>query len=118
MEDAHEIKPHEEIAVDELVKSIEEKCASNPCQPFTAATIFRVPEDIRMHDRDAYTPKVVSIGPFHRPSQNQQAMENHKRHYVEKVLSRSAPENDLKIHVHQRDEKVRGKSTGLLLRKH
>ena len=99
MEDAHEIKPHEEIAVDELVKCIEEKCASNPWQPSTTVTIFRVPEDIRKHDRDAYTPKVVSIGPFHRPSQNLQAMENHKRHYLQKFLSRGAPENDLKMYI-------------------
>ncbi|XXG53969.1 hypothetical protein AAC387_Pa03g1972 [Persea americana] len=80
---------------DSWVKSMEKKLASKYRKPFPQFTIFRVPEDIRKIDNDAYNPWIVSIGPFHRQRPNLQAMEEHKWHYLHKVLNRSGAPNDL-----------------------
>ncbi|KAE9601114.1 hypothetical protein Lalb_Chr13g0294331 [Lupinus albus] len=48
--------------------------------------IYRVPFDIRLLNQDAYTPKVVSIGPFHHHNPTLQNMERHKLIYFNKFL--------------------------------
>ncbi|KAE9601115.1 hypothetical protein Lalb_Chr13g0294341 [Lupinus albus] len=48
--------------------------------------INRVPFDIRLLNQDAYTPKVVSIGPFHHHNPTLQNMERHKLIYFNKFL--------------------------------
>ncbi|XP_028772794.1 uncharacterized protein LOC114729902 [Neltuma alba] len=40
--------------------------------------IYRVPTKIRLLNEEAYTPKVVSIGPFHHGDERLQEMERHK----------------------------------------
>ncbi|MED6156288.1 hypothetical protein PIB30_013320 [Stylosanthes scabra] len=55
--------------------------------------IYRVPHDIRKHNEDAYTPKVVSIGPFHHGNQNLLNMEGHKRLYCRQFIERSETKN-------------------------
>ncbi|KAE9600950.1 hypothetical protein Lalb_Chr13g0292471 [Lupinus albus] len=45
-----------------------------------------VPFDIRLLNQDAYTPKVVSIGPFHHHNPRLQNMERHKLIYLNKFL--------------------------------
>ncbi|KAL2346735.1 hypothetical protein Fmac_000735 [Flemingia macrophylla] len=52
--------------------------------------IYRVPFGIRRCNQDAYTPKVVSIGPFHHDSHSRlQSMEQHKLSYCKAFLQRS-----------------------------
>ncbi|MED6147995.1 hypothetical protein PIB30_049034 [Stylosanthes scabra] len=55
--------------------------------------IYRVPHDIRKHNEEAYTPKVVSIGPFHHGNQNLLNMEGHKRLYCKEFIERSETKN-------------------------
>jgi len=50
--------------------------------------IYKVPFDIRKLNEDAYTPKVVSIGPFHHNSPSLQNMERHKLIYCKAFLER------------------------------
>ncbi|XP_025608607.1 UPF0481 protein At3g47200 isoform X2 [Arachis hypogaea] len=55
--------------------------------------IHRVPHYIRKTNEDAYTPKVVSIGPFHHGNEKLLKMEYHKRLYCRQFIERSEPKN-------------------------
>ncbi|KAG7952070.1 hypothetical protein I3843_12G041000 [Carya illinoinensis] len=52
-------------------------------------SIFRVPNMLRRHNEKAFTPEVVSIGPFHRGNRQLQAMEIIKQHYLNCLLYRT-----------------------------
>ncbi|XXG44917.1 hypothetical protein AAC387_Pa02g0146 [Persea americana] len=84
--------------VGDLTESMKKELASKIYKPDYSATILRVPEEMRSDDPGAYSPKVVSIGPFHRSGQNVQHMEELKWHYLGKFLSRK-PEKDLQMYV-------------------
>ncbi|MED6186142.1 hypothetical protein PIB30_063961 [Stylosanthes scabra] len=72
--------------------------------------IYRVPHDIRKHNEEAYTPKVVSIGPFHHENQNLLNMEGHKRLYCRQFIERSETNNleSFVSFVQELEPKVRG----------
>ncbi|KAE9601003.1 hypothetical protein Lalb_Chr13g0293121 [Lupinus albus] len=53
--------------------------------------IYRVPFDISLLNQDAYTPNVVSIGPFHHHNPRMQNMERHKLIYFNKFLNLAEP---------------------------
>lgn len=57
-------------------------------------TIYRVPQTIRESDNDAYEPKIISIGPYHRGNERLHAMEEHKLNYLHTILSRSAGDKE------------------------
>ncbi|CAL5420595.1 unnamed protein product [Camellia sinensis] len=48
--------------------------------------IFRVPEELRNVNEKAYTPTLVSIGPYHHGQPKLLAMEKHKKRYLNLVL--------------------------------
>ncbi|PQP94112.1 hypothetical protein Pyn_15456 [Prunus yedoensis var. nudiflora] len=50
--------------------------------------IFRVPQVLKRHKREAYEPDFVSIGPFHHGGKQFQHMENVKQWYLNNLLSR------------------------------
>ncbi|KAL5832041.1 hypothetical protein ACOSQ4_017395 [Xanthoceras sorbifolium] len=52
-------------------------------------SIYRVPERLRRLNDKAYTPQVVSIGPLHHGKQEFQAIEEHKRRYLQDFLQRT-----------------------------
>ncbi|VVA34119.1 PREDICTED: UPF0481 [Prunus dulcis] len=49
--------------------------------------IFRVPQVLKRHKREAYEPDFVSIGPFHHGGKQFQHMENVKQWYLNNLLS-------------------------------
>ncbi|XP_057726833.1 UPF0481 protein At3g47200-like [Arachis stenosperma] len=51
--------------------------------------IYRVPHNIRKLKEDAYTPEIVSIGPFHHGNEKLLKMEDHKRLYCKQFIERS-----------------------------
>ncbi|XP_015973139.1 UPF0481 protein At3g47200-like [Arachis duranensis] len=55
--------------------------------------IYRVPREIRKLKEDAYTPKVVSIGPFHHRDPNLQKMEGQKTIYFKEFIERTETKN-------------------------
>ncbi|XP_052114681.1 UPF0481 protein At3g47200-like [Arachis duranensis] len=55
--------------------------------------IYRVPHEIRKFKKDAYTPKVVSIGPFHHGNPKLLRMEDQKRLYCRQFIERSETKN-------------------------
>ncbi|CAN1123808.1 UPF0481 protein At3g47200 [Linum perenne] len=52
-------------------------------------TIFTVPNKLRNLNADAYTPHVLSIGPFHHGSSNLEGMQTHKWRYTLSLLDRT-----------------------------
>ncbi|XP_060674665.1 UPF0481 protein At3g47200-like [Ziziphus jujuba] len=50
--------------------------------------IYKVPNKLRKIRPPAYTPQLVSIGPFHHGVSNLKAMEHYKAKYMEKLLRR------------------------------
>ncbi|GMP86428.1 hypothetical protein CsSME_00039210 [Camellia sinensis var. sinensis] len=54
-----------------------------------AACIFRVHEGLRNANEKAYTPILISIGPYHRGQPKLLAMEKCKEHYLELLLQRN-----------------------------
>lgn len=51
--------------------------------------IYRVPHSKRRLNPDDYTPKIVSIGPFHHGKEELQAMEDQKIRYLQQFLQRT-----------------------------
>ncbi|XXG44900.1 hypothetical protein AAC387_Pa02g0132 [Persea americana] len=89
------------LDVDSMVNFMEEKLASTRGKPSYRSTIFTVPKDIRNNDAAAYSPKVVSIGLL---QQEKRRLDEHKWHYLDKVLSRS--KNNLKIYIKEMEKIV------------
>ncbi|XXG42447.1 hypothetical protein AAC387_Pa01g2729 [Persea americana] len=74
---------------------MKEKLASVYCKSSLPFTICRVPTNIRKDDCAAYSPKIVSIGPYHRGTRDLEGMEQHKWRYLHEVLTHSKREKDL-----------------------
>ncbi|KAJ9702534.1 hypothetical protein PVL29_004327 [Vitis rotundifolia] len=55
----------------------------------TTCCIYRVPQTLQKENREAYTPRVVSIGPVHHGEGHLVAMEEHKLRYLQNFLSKS-----------------------------
>ncbi|PQQ17725.1 hypothetical protein Pyn_37320 [Prunus yedoensis var. nudiflora] len=74
-----------------LFAALKERMRRSPAIPPLPSTccIFKVPEVLRRHKPNAYEPDVVSIGPFHRGSDERfQLMETVKQWYLDTLLTR------------------------------
>ncbi|PON49828.1 hypothetical protein TorRG33x02_316250 [Trema orientale] len=56
---------------------------------FSECKIFRVPRRLRSLNEKAFTPQIVSIGPFHHGKKELEGMESYKEKYCEKFLERT-----------------------------
>ncbi|XP_042485177.1 UPF0481 protein At3g47200-like [Macadamia integrifolia] len=75
-----------------LVESIENELKQVPILP-SNCTIYRVPVMLRKVKPEAYTPHLVTIGPFHRNKQHLKPMEAQKLHYLKEFLDRNSQVN-------------------------
>jgi hypothetical protein len=83
---------------DEMVNHIN-TILNNAEPPVTAdCSIYKVPSTIRTLNDHAYTPKLISIGPFHHHHHNLQNMERYKLIYFKAFLQRTGA--DLHTFVH------------------
>ncbi|KAH1128269.1 hypothetical protein GLYMA_06G304800v4 [Glycine max] len=69
--------------------NIEEMLEGAKAPVTTECCIYKVPLSIRRHNEEAYTPEVVSIGPFHHGHPHLQDMEKHKLFYSKAFLKRT-----------------------------
>jgi hypothetical protein len=51
--------------------------------------IYRVPKLLRKVNEEAYTPKLISIGPYHHDREELRDMEKHKLRYLKNFLDRT-----------------------------
>ncbi|KAL3506271.1 hypothetical protein ACH5RR_031653 [Cinchona calisaya] len=51
--------------------------------------IFKVHDSLRSNNKEAYEPKVLSIGPYHHGKPNLKKMEMHKLRYLQELLDRT-----------------------------
>ncbi|KAI9074214.1 hypothetical protein K1719_043779 [Acacia pycnantha] len=96
-----------EVTVD--MKEMIQDCGDGALLP--ECCIYRVPHILRRHNEEAYTPKLVSVGPFHYGNERLKDMERHKQimfkrftHNAERVRSSS---DDLVHLVKHLEPKVR-----------
>ncbi|KAL2346755.1 hypothetical protein Fmac_000755 [Flemingia macrophylla] len=76
------------IDIDGMLEGAEEAVTDECC-------IYRVPYDLRKLNEDAYTPKVVSIGPFHHNTLDRLLnMQKHKLRYCKAFLERTQITSD------------------------
>ncbi|KAL6208189.1 hypothetical protein ACLB2K_019140 [Fragaria x ananassa] len=88
----NQIKPLETSLYEELV------CLS----PLSSSCCINiVPYHMRVKNEQAYTPKVVSIGPLHHGNDAFKAMEEHKKRYLSDYLDRT------KVHVEDYIKRIR-----------
>ncbi|KAJ7960478.1 hypothetical protein O6P43_020913 [Quillaja saponaria] len=100
----------EELVLD--VKAMLLKTAKYPF-PISNAECFmyQVPPNIREINEEAYTPKVISIGPFHFGNQRCQYMESYKLSFFKSFLERVTNQIDLKSlisYIKELEPRVRG----------
>ncbi|KAM3702464.1 hypothetical protein ACJW31_04G027700 [Castanea mollissima] len=76
---------------DELVIEIREmvKRPNPEIEPSNQCRIYKVPHPLRKWNEEAYTPQVVSIGPFHHKNERLKAMEEHKERHFKSFVERS-----------------------------
>lgn len=74
-------------------------------------TIYRVPQNMREVHRNAYVPKIISIGPFHYLDRRLQIMEEHKMRYLLRVLGCRGQEHEEQIEETNEAEARTGQST-------
>lgn len=71
------------IHMEAMLESVELPLVSRCC-------IYKVPQKIRKLNEEAYTPSIVSIGPFHHADKRLESMEDLKLRYLKSFLERTS----------------------------
>ncbi|WOH08597.1 hypothetical protein DCAR_0728041 [Daucus carota subsp. sativus] len=94
--------------VERLKSSMTKELATLANDSYTVC-IYRVSEKFRKSKEEAYTPRVVSIGPLHHGKSHLQAMEAYKLRYLENFISKFGIGIDkLVTYAYKREDQVRG----------
>uniref|UniRef100_A0A7N2LKW9 Uncharacterized protein n=1 Tax=Quercus lobata TaxID=97700 RepID=A0A7N2LKW9_QUELO len=94
---------------DELVIEIREIVERPEIQSSTRCRIYKVPHHLRKWKQAAYTPQVVSIGPFHHKNKRLKAMEEHKERYFRSFVKQSKINSEYLIGIiREMEESIRG----------
>ncbi|KAG6645869.1 UPF0481 protein At3g47200-like isoform X2 [Carya illinoinensis] len=95
----------------ELVISIKEMVESSLDPPLSSneCCIYRIPIDLLKLNEEAYTPQIISIGPFHHGSKRLEPMEKLKLKYFKRFLQRIDFNVEILVNdIKQHEESVRG----------
>ncbi|KAL5794956.1 hypothetical protein ACOSP7_003550 [Xanthoceras sorbifolium] len=71
-----------------LIDIYEENNLMDVLEPMPDCCIYRVPQHLRKINEEAYTPRIISIGPLHYGRKELMGMENQKRRYWSKFVGR------------------------------
>ncbi|XP_049391714.1 putative UPF0481 protein At3g02645 [Solanum stenotomum] len=77
-----------EIRIDQTTKRIDKKLKDLDNLSIKSCTIFKVNVGLRESNPDAYTPKMVSIGPYYKKNSQLGPMEKYKLMYLRRFLQR------------------------------
>ncbi|XP_035541711.1 uncharacterized protein LOC118344700 [Juglans regia] len=95
----------------EKIEHAESIVLSRPSPNQTILSIYRVPDELRELNKEAYTPQIISIGPFHYHSQILQSMKNYKlsyfRSFMEQITKINKAEKLADL-IQDSEERVRG----------
>ncbi|CAN0885257.1 UPF0481 protein At3g47200 [Linum grandiflorum] len=80
---------HVEIPVETWLTTLDQKLQDS-YPPSSNWRICRVPRKLQSVKKDAYSPQVISIGPFHHSADNIKPFHHHKLHYATSLLSRTS----------------------------
>ncbi|XP_052290550.1 UPF0481 protein At3g47200-like [Citrus sinensis] len=84
----HEHEGYDAINMEKLADSLSGELES--LHPLAReCSIYRVPEATRCSHPSHFTPRMVSIGPFHHGKEELKAMEEHKKRYLKCFLQRT-----------------------------
>ena len=98
-----------EIINDDLVIEISKIVKRTEYQLLEECRIYRLPRFLRKWNEEAYTPQVISIGPFHHKSSRVKAMEEHKERYFRSFMKRSERNIEYLVGtVREMEERIRG----------
>ncbi|KAK3014880.1 hypothetical protein RJ639_008452 [Escallonia herrerae] len=81
--------PKTEAALRSSITKIVKGDSQKKAQPSSKASIYRVPQNLRKLKESAYTPRIVSIGPYHKHDERLKDMEDQKKSYTSSLLSRA-----------------------------
>ena len=94
---------------DELVIEIRKMVERLEIEPSKQCRIYKVPHPLRKWNDEAYTPQVVSIGPFHHKNERLKAMEEHKERYFRSFVKGSAINLEYLVgRIREMEESIRG----------
>ncbi|KAB1199205.1 hypothetical protein CJ030_MR0G026997 [Morella rubra] len=95
-----------EIECEQLVIDIHKQSLNPPRWP--ECCIYRVPNKLRKVKEEAYTPRLVSIGPFHHGQEQFRGMEIQKFRYLREFFNRTGKSyQDLSSIVEENEEQIR-----------
>ncbi|KAL8162253.1 hypothetical protein V2J09_013742, partial [Rumex salicifolius] len=80
-----------------LAASLEAELTNTPDEYLSKCCIYRVPGLLRRGNEEAYTPKMVSIGPYHHKDERLLPMESHKLKFLKFFLTRYNHTNILNL---------------------
>ncbi|KAF5458885.1 hypothetical protein F2P56_022880 [Juglans regia] len=93
---------------DDLVIDIKELIDSSRPLFSPKCCIYKVPDHFRKLNEDAYTPRIISIGPFHHGNTKLQTMGKYKVRYLMNFMERTNTElENLVSIIREREESVR-----------
>ncbi|KAL4655112.1 hypothetical protein ACB092_01G427300 [Castanea dentata] len=78
----------QEIENEHLVVEIEKMFLIREIQPTTECRIYKVPHHLQKWNEEAYTPQVISIGPYHHKNEKLKTMEENKERYFRSFVQR------------------------------
>lgn len=93
---------------EQLVIKIEESFKSSDFASATKPCICKVPVHLRKVNEKAYTPMVISIGPFHCHNEKLKNMEGHKLRYFKCFIARQNTDlKNLVNTIREKEEEIR-----------
>ncbi|KAK3015495.1 hypothetical protein RJ639_005377 [Escallonia herrerae] len=76
------------------IKRIIDDFSGRKAHSFFEPSIYRVPQKLRQLKESAYTPRIVSVGPYHKHDEKLKEMEYYKKSYMHSLLSRVRPKHN------------------------
>ncbi|PKU84637.1 UPF0481 protein At3g47200-like [Dendrobium catenatum] len=80
-----------------IIEKINQARQDEASSTWDTQSIYRVPKTLRDVDPTAYTPKIVSIGPYHRGCRHLSTMDRHKWRSLHRVLDRTG--HDVRLYL-------------------